>query len=382
MISLQSIVLLFVSYFVIPRLTFLPKSLHSLLIVFGPFLLPRLINLFNTARATSRSAPIRPTPRKVQWALNLLFLSAVACLILSLPYFAPENIFIQTQSRLQTETNVLFTRLRLLRSLTDEDETLRTKLTSMQNRLIYLVYGPDTLMNCIWCSTPEGNDTLNFFLYSLPKIVTPHIFHLAVLGLATSSIIGSEGSRFRTHAAIAGLVLMVVETWFLGTYDIAANKKARVLQELDFTHWRVRVIRFIAFALVDGALGLVLWLTSTNRWLAKPINIAERLEMITRQAEETTHKLRALGLLTNSSRRDPALRRINEEYWQTEGDVMAETVQEEEVTAQINQVLSKMDMRSLEGRVGEVADSILAGIDGQRASQVLSASAMGDVPAS
>jgi hypothetical protein len=252
----------------------------------------------------------------------------------------------------------------------------------MQNRLIYLVYGPDTLMNCIWCSTPEGNDTLNFFLYSLPKIVTPHIFHLAVLGLATSSIIGSEGSRFRTHAAIAGLVLMVVEAWFLGTYDIAANKKARVLQELDFTHWRVRVIRFIAFALVDGALGLVLWLTSTNRWLAKPINIAERLEMTTRQAEETTHKLRALGLLTNSSRRDPALRRINEEYWQTEGDVMAETVQEEEVTAQINQALSKMDMRSLEGRVGEVADSILAGIDGQRASQVLSASAMGDVPAS
>lgn len=62
MFNWQSILLLIISYVVIPRLTFLPKNVHSLLILFGPFLLPRLLNMFNTARATSRSVPVRPTP--------------------------------------------------------------------------------------------------------------------------------------------------------------------------------------------------------------------------------------------------------------------------------------------------------------------------------
>ncbi|KAF2785765.1 hypothetical protein K505DRAFT_330804 [Melanomma pulvis-pyrius CBS 109.77] len=383
MINKQSIVLFFVSYVLVPRLTFLPKSVHTLLSVFGPFLLPWLVNQFNTSRATSRSVPVRPTPPKVQRALNLLFISAIGCLVLSLPYFAPENIFLKTQSRLQIEGNVLFTRLRLLRPLTAGDEILRTKLSgSGQNKLIYLAYGPDSLINCIWCTTNERNDSQNFFLYSLPKIIAPHILHLTVLGLATSSLVGSEGSRFRIHATIAGLALMVAETWYLGTYDISVNKRAKVLQEVDFVHWRVRFLRFLSFAATDGLFGLVLWATSTNRWMAKPTSIAERLEMTTRQSEETLHKLRALGLLTNSINRDPALRGVREEYWRTEGQVMAETVQEQEVMEQINRVITNMDFTALQGRVGEVADGILAGIDGLKASQTLSASGVSEVSSS
>ncbi|KAF1993744.1 hypothetical protein P154DRAFT_527515 [Amniculicola lignicola CBS 123094] len=383
MINVQSVVLFAISYFIIPRLTFLPKSVHSLIILFGPFLLPRLVNFFNTARATSRSVPIRPVPPKVQRALNLLFLSAVCSLVLTLPKFAPENIFIRTQSRLQIAPDTLFARLRLLRPLTDEDESLRSKFQlNGQNKLLYLVFGPDTLLNCIWCATPDGNDFQNYLLYSLPKIVTPHIFHLGVLGLATSSLIGAEGSRFRTHVTVAGLCLVIAETWFFANYDLATSKRAKVLQEVDFAHWRIRMLRYLAFAVVDIALGLVLWTTSTNRWLAKPENIAQRLEMTTRKAEDTLNKLRGLGLLTNSINRDQQLRGLKEEYWRTEGQVMAETVQEEEVMDEINRVVGTMDLRSLEGRVGEVADGILAGIDGMRASQVLSSSALSDGPAS
>jgi hypothetical protein len=131
---------------------------------------------------------------------------------------------------------------------------------------------------------------------------------------------------------------------------------------------------------VDITLGLVLWATSTNRWLAKPVSIAERIETTTRQAEETLNKMRALGLLTNSVNRDPALRGVREEYWRTEGHVMAETVQDEEVTEQINKAISTMDFSALQGRVGEVADGILKGIDSLRAPQVTSASPMGEAP--
>ena len=381
MFNWQNIVLVVISYGVIPRLTFLPKNVHTLLIVFGPFLFPRLINLFNTSRAAGRSVPVRPAPKKVQRALNLLFLSTVVCLVLSLPQFAPENIFLKTQSRLQIESNVLFTRLRLLRPLTDDDERLGEKFAaSGTNKLLYLAFGPDSVLNCSWCTTPNGaSDTKNYLLYSLPKMLNPHTAHLAVLGLTTSSLVGPEGSRFRIHATIAGLALLISETWYLATYDITQNKRAKVLGELDFVHWRMRVLRYVSFALVDAALGVVLWLTSTNRWLAKPESIAQRLESTTRTAEETLHKLRALGLLNNAVYRDPGLRGVKDEYWKTEGQVMAETVQEEEVMQQINKTISSMDLGTLEGRVGEVADGILSAIDGLGPSQGLSASGMGEV---
>jgi hypothetical protein len=373
MFNVRSIVLLVISYVVIPRLTFLPQSVHSLLILFGPFLIPRVFDWFNVARATSRSVPIRPTPPRVQNALNILFVSAFVCLILSLPRFAPENIFVKTQSHIRTETTVLFARLRHLRDLTHEDEALRAKFTTpngVQNRLLYLAYGPDTLLNCIWCTSSKGNDQQQYFFYALPKMILPHIFQLAVLGLATSSLVGSEGSRFRTHATIAGLLMLVVEGYYMQTYDITKNKRAQFLGDLDSAYWRVQFFRYITFAVVDIALGLVLWLTSTNRWLAKPVSIAERMETTARQAEEILNKMRALGLLTNSANRDPALRGLKEQYWRTEGQVMAETVQDEAVTEEINKAISKMDFSSLESRVGEVADGILAGIDGLQATHV------------
>lgn len=378
MFNVRSIVLLVISYVVIPRLTFLPQNVHSLLILFGPFLIPRVLDWFNVARATSRSVPIRPTPPRVQHALNLLFVSAIVCLTLSLSRFTPENIFLKTQSHIRTETNVLFVRLRHLRELTGEDETLRAKFASVHNKLLYLAYGPDTLLNCVWCASGKGDDQQQYFLYGLPKIATPHIFQLAVLGLATSSLVGTEGSRFRTHATIAGLLMMVVEAWYMGTYDITTNKRAKFVQDIDSAYWRVRFLRYITFAVVDIALGFVLWATSTNRWLAKPVSIAEGMETTTRQAEETLNKMRALGLLTNSVNRDPALRGLKEQYWRTEGQVMAETVQDEAVTEEINKAISKMDFRALEGRVGEVADGILKGIDGLRPAQAMPVNSVGE----
>ncbi|KAJ4987250.1 hypothetical protein SVAN01_07261 [Stagonosporopsis vannaccii] len=367
MFNVRSIILLVVSYVVIPRLTFLPQNVHSLLILFGPFVLPRIVEWFNVARASSRSVPIRPTPPRVQNALNLLFVAAAACLVLSLPRFAPENLFVTTQSHIRTETSVLFARLRHLRPLTEVDLALRSKFeVNGRNKLYYLAYGPDTVLNCVWCATANGDDTNNYFLYSLPKIIMPHTFQLAVLGLATSSLVGTEGSRFRTHATILGLATLIVETWFVATYDITVNKRAKYVQDLDSIYWRVRFLRYIVFAVQDIGIAFVLWATSTNRWLAKPVSIAERLEMVTRVSEETLNRMRALGLITNSVNRDPALRGVREEYWKTEGQVMLETVQEEAVMEQINTAISKMDFDALEGRVGEVADGILKGIDGLR----------------
>lgn len=278
---------------------------------------------------------------------------------------------------------MLFARLKHFRDLTEEDEALRTRFGyGPVNKLLYLAYGPDTLLNCFWCADSDGNDQLKYFLYSLPKIVTPHVFHLGVLGLATSSLVGSEGSRFRTHATIAGLLLLVSEGWYMGMYDISVNKRAKYMQDIDSAYWRVRFLRCIAFILVDMSLALILWATSTNRWLAQPVNLAERLETTTRQAEETLNKLRALGLLTNSTNRDSALRSVKDAYWRMEGQVTAETEQDEVVAEQIKATMTKMDFTALNGRVGEVADGILRGLDGLRAATANQAAGPPDMPIS
>ena len=309
--------------------------------------------------------PIRPVPPKVQHALNLLFISGVVSLVATLPQFAPENIFRLTESRLQTPPDVLFNRLRLIRPLTSDDEILRSRFQSVENRLAYLAFGPDTVINCIWCTTNTGAADISYFLtYTLPKVLAPHLLNMVVLGLVTSGyIVGPEGSRFRIHAIIAGLALVVSETWYLAAYDITANKRAPRLQDIDFLHWKLRVYRYLSFAALHGLLGLLLWATSTNRWFATPPSLALRLEAAARAAEDSVHKIRALGLMTNSVNRDAALRGVKEEYWQTEGQVMADVIQEDEVVGEINRVLGIMDLKQLEGQAGSAADAILKGID-------------------
>jgi hypothetical protein len=368
MINLQSIAIFLCAYFLVPRLTFLPPIVRQLSPLLGPIIIPRLINFINTFRATSasRRVPIRPVPPKVQRGLNILFVAALASLIATAPQFAPENIFQLTQSRLQISPDVLFARLRLLRPLTPDDEVLYAKFkASSENRLAYLAYGPDTVVNCTWCTTANGgSDANNFLIYSFPKLITPHIWNLAVLGLATSSVfVGPEGARFRIHATIAGLGALVAESWYLAAYDIAANKRSTRLEEVDFAFWNMRIYRYVGFAFLHALLGLVLWATSTNRWLATPPSLALRLESASRVAEESVNKLRALGLLANSVNRDAALRGVKEEYWQTEGRVMSEVVQDDEVVGEINRVVAALDLKGLEGQAATAADAILKGID-------------------
>jgi hypothetical protein len=57
-------------------------------------------------------------------------------------------------------------------------------------------------------------------------------------------------------------------------------------------------------------------------------------------------------------------------------------VQDEAVTEQINKVIGTMDFSALEGRVGEVADGILKGIDSLRTPQAMAASPMGETSSS
>ncbi|KAF2491241.1 hypothetical protein BU16DRAFT_530736 [Lophium mytilinum] len=358
--ALQTIIIWVGCYFIVPYLTFLSPLARTLTSVLAPYVVPKLIDFVKSILYPNSSIPIRPVPAPTKRALNLLFASASLALLLSLPAFAPENIFVATQSRLQIDTDVLFKRLEVLRPLTPTDITLRAKFVNTESRLAYLAFGPDTVAHCTVCG---ADDAWGYFAYHLPKLLWPHLLHAVVLGAATSDVFaGLEGARWRKQGWIAALAIVVVEVWYTATYDMTRNKKVKRMEDLANVFWRVRTLRLLAVAGLDGLLGLALWLTSTNRWLARPPPVAVRVQAATKNVEETLMKMRALGVLRNAVVRDKVLRGEVEQYWRQEGDVMGELVQDPEVAVVINGVVEEINMDKVQTDAGAMADGIMGGL--------------------
>lgn len=300
-------------------------------------------------------------------ALNILCVSAILALISSLPTLYPENVFTVTSSRIQTPSDVLFTRLAALRPqgfTTDLDETLRPRLASLDARCLYLTYGPDVLAHCPFCTS---EDARSYFYYALPTLLLPHLLHLLILGLATSSTIsGIEGNRWRTQAAIVGAGLALGECYILGAHDWKANARTVRAEDLDHFYWRMRTVRGLIMALVDAGFAGFLWATSTNRFFAVPPAPAERIERVAKILENVRGRLSAVGIVRNAVVRDEALRKKSESYWKKEGEVMGDVMDEREVVEGVRAALEsgRVSVQKLEEEARMYAEGIPVGLEG------------------
>ncbi|MCJ1416845.1 hypothetical protein MMC32_003184 [Xylographa parallela] len=341
------------------------KTISSLLLTLGPFLVPRLYSYYKASQvqAQTSNVPVRPVPRYVQYAINILLVAAALAIIATFPQFQPENIFTTTSSRLHTPIDVLFTRLTALRpgkQLTDFDNALRSRLASLDARCQYFAYGPTALAECPFCKSDEP---ATFFYYTLPAIVYPHLLNLFVLGLATSTAIaGKEGGRWRTMAALVGSCLAIADCYMVGAYDWKGNARATRSTDLDFFYWRMRTIRGIAIVVLDVGLAGLLWATSTNRLLVIPVSSAERLESVTKIMEATRGRLGAVGMIRNVIVRDENLRKKAETYWGQAGEIMGEVMEEKEVVEGIRGALEsgRMNVTTIEEEAMRFTESIFA----------------------
>jgi hypothetical protein len=323
----------------------LSYSIRSLLIFFGPILVPKALSYYRSIRNAPKlhGLTIQPVPAHVQRVLLLLFAVAGAYLLKSLPIFAPENVFRLTQSRLQITTDVLFNRLSALRpqnALTPTDEALRAKFINLESRLLYFQFGPDTLAGCPFCSSEEPK---SYLYYHLPSLAIPHLFNIVVITAATSSLLsrGRETAQWRTAGAIAAVALLLLDIYLVSVYNYQANAVATRLQGLDFFYWDMRTYRLVALAALDGLLGWVIWLSATNRAFVTPPSTAERVELVTRSLMGTKARLSAVGIVKNSAVRDEELRARNQAYWAHEGQLMREVMEEREVIEGVNDALEK-----------------------------------------
>ncbi|KAG4430088.1 hypothetical protein IFR05_014433 [Cadophora sp. M221] len=336
-------------------------TIKSLLLFFGPILLPKGIAYYRSIRASPsiHGISIRPVPSHVVRALTILFVASAIFLLKTLPLFNPENIFTLTQSRIQTPTDVLFTRLSALRpqGLTASDTLLRNRLNSLDSRLLFFQYGPDILAECTFCNADDPN---SYLYYSLPAILTPHIFNLVILALVTSGLfIGKEATVWRTTATVGASSLALLEIYLVASYHPQVNARALRAEDLDFFFWKMRVYRGVSLAALDAVLGWMLYLSSTNRAFVTPPMTPERIEISTRILDAARAKLNATGILRNTILRDEDLRSRNSAYWVHEGQVMGSVMEERAVVEGVNNALeNRIDM----ARISADAEGYVKGI--------------------
>ncbi len=338
------------------------RSLKTILFTVGPLLLPRLITWYRTQKVATVTAPVgrQPVPSPVYSSLNILFVSAVIALISTFPYFAPENIFTTTSSRIQTPNDVLFTRLAIARGgseLSEGDNILRPKIASLDSRLLYFAYGPDVLTHCSFCNSDEP---MTYLYYALPSIILPHLLHTFALGLATSSgIAGKYTNQWRSIAAMTGMGFAISECYLFGSYDWKLNARAHRPEEYVHFYWRMRIFRGITIALVDALFAGLFWLSSTNRMFVVPPSAAERMETAIRTLENARGKLNAVGILRNVVVRDEGLRIKTEGYWRKEGQFMGEVMDEREVVEGVRSALSgRIQVAKVEDEARKYAEGI------------------------
>ncbi|KAB5582703.1 hypothetical protein GE09DRAFT_1211338 [Coniochaeta sp. 2T2.1] len=335
-------------------------TIKSLLLFFGPLLLPKAISYYRSIKSGSaqRGLAIRPLSPTAFRALLALLLVSLVFLLKTLPVLAPENIFRTTQSRLQTPSDVLFNRLSVLRPLSAQDTTLRSRFVNLESRLLYLQFGPDALSTCPFCTSDEPR---SYFFYALPAILAPHLFNLAVLAFSTSATFsGREAASWRRAATLAAVTLAAADVYLVSTYPYQTNARALTLDKIDFFFWTARARRYVCLALLDFGLGCLLYLSSTNRAFVVPPTPAERVETAIRILAGAKSKLSAVGIVKNTALRDEELRGRTQAYWAHEGVVMRDVMEEREVVEGVNDALAnRIDIRGIERDAETYAANVL-----------------------
>ncbi|KAI8660833.1 hypothetical protein NCS57_01061600 [Fusarium keratoplasticum] len=338
-------------------------SIRSLVIFFGPMLLPKAISYYRSFRngSSSHRVPIVPVPPRVRVALGLLAFLSFTYILKSLPFLAPENLFQATQSRLQIPVDVLFNRVAAGRpgnALTKQDEALRMRFVNLESRLLYIQYGPGVLADCPFC---HSDDPRTFFYYAIPQLVWPHLANLVAVAVVTSpSFTGKAGNQWRAKATMVAAAIAALDIYFVNSYNYQANARALRLPEVDFFFWTSRAARLVALAAFNAALAWLLYLSSTNRAFSEPPSAVERIESTSRALLSVKSKLSALGIVKNTALRDEELRSRSHAYWSHEVRLMGEVMEERDVVEGVNDALSnRIDIGTITRDADAYAQNVL-----------------------
>ncbi|KAF3491964.1 uncharacterized protein GIQ15_01481 [Arthroderma uncinatum] len=382
--------------------------IKGLAIFFAPILIPKAIALFRSVSShVANRPPPQPLPPLASRALNILFFSTALFLALSLPSgnnvlsnksFGTNDIFKLTNSRFNTPTELLFSRLRRLGGQyeveSEHDSTLKKLFTSPIARGVYLQLGSEPLIACPFCSL---DSSITYLLYYLPfNTLVPHLFHLLVIGAVTSgAIVGPKIARWRNKFLIGSVVLFVLELCVIlratsplfslteNTPSAQRNKWTNIYSHYPDAptslHVQLVTLRPLAFTVFDAICAALIYLSATDRLFYTPPTPAEQAQQVVSMSAATMMtaltRLQALSVTRGAIARDPELSAKYSAYHCGGGGGKGDDEwiwQEEEV---INAVAKVMNDRALQSNTrrnekgvemlnpSEYVDTITAGLE-------------------
>lgn len=216
------------------------------------------------------------------------------------------------------------------------------------------------MTNCLFCK-PE--DPTSYLYYSLASIIIPHLFNLCIIALATSALlIGKEANIWRSKATLVAGAIALLDLYFVGRYNHSDNATALRLEDIDHFYWNTQLYRNIALAALDGLIGWVIYLSSTNRAFLNPPTSAEKIEATTKIIEQTRGRLNGIALMRNATVRDKELRAKVEDYWVREANVMSEVLETREVVDGVRNALeNRIDLNVIQKDADAFAEAVLGG---------------------
>lgn len=186
-----------------------------------------------------------------------------------------------------------------------------------------------------------------------------------MLASVTSGLFtGKYGAVWRNQATMAAAAAGLLDVYMVSSYNYQGNAAATRLEDIDAFFWKARVYRGIVIAGLDGLLGWVIYLSSTNRAFLTPPSTAERLETSTRLLESVRSKMGAVGIMRNTTLRDEGLRAKIDDYWVQEGKHRREIFEDRDVIQARNNALhNRIDIDTITSNATEYANSIVKPVE-------------------
>lgn len=212
---------------------------------------------------------------------------------------------------------------------------------------------------------------MSYLYFSIPALLIPHLLNLCVLSVVTSGLlVGTEGTIWRSRATIGATVLVAIDLWQLSSYDHQVNAQATRLQDIYVFFRTSKIYRGVGLAILDAVIGLLVYLSSTNRAFVTPHSAPEKIEGALRIMDMTRSKLNAAGVIRNTVIRDEGLRHRSDSYWVREGRVTREALEDREVLESMNNALeNRIDLDRITGDAEAYADKVIGGIHDPGAAQ-------------
>lgn len=310
------------------------QQFRGLLVFILPFLLPKLRQLWYGSQQGKRS--VLPVDKKT-WTLIALLVT-FGGLQVYMGLEKPENILLETGSRMQTQGDVIGSRLRKLRGGNDlsiQEELLVSRLNTSFGRALFTIYGPDGLQNCEWCTLEEEKSKAEFslFLFTLPKLIAPYIINILAVLISTTSSCDRNARQWRTSAMLVLAAIMFSDLYTIWTFPLEINEQAKVPRTIQWVYWDRIQYRSLGLMAFNCVLSGLIYLSASGRMYHVDISAHKQLRDATSQLDNSVKYLSYSIMSKDAIESNQVTRDHDSDFWRkywTEQDFTREKIESDE----------------------------------------------------